>query len=316
MPTAFVVACALLTAIAVACAVHARSVKAERLHADPRADLKDALRRIPNFSLFSAGNVEWLYGLIDRMPLADARRTAEWLRKNPRSNLAYVSAADVAFHLDAFKRLLTPKGRALVASYRASALSDEAMDAARSAILGMTDDQAARAERWFTEGVARGLLTLRHHFFVFDEPLYALHRATATYCTSKEFFSTGAPLRCRVPSLEALVEAFTADLRRRVVESTHGISDQENEHAAETMDFLIACIIEAKGKPASGVSDAPPKPVRPDDYAKLGLPPGTPFPEVTKRFRELSKSRHPDVGGDGIAFLEISCAYERIKSNE
>ena len=49
-------------------------------------------------------------------------------------------------------------------------------------------------------------------------------------------------------------------------------------------------------------------------YARLGLQPGAPLPEVKRAYRRLAMRFHPDRAGpeDLRTFLEVKCAYERI----
>ncbi len=52
-------------------------------------------------------------------------------------------------------------------------------------------------------------------------------------------------------------------------------------------------------------------------YARLGLRPGAPIPEVKRAYRRLAMEHHPDrVGsGDLETFLAVKAAYESIVSN-
>jgi hypothetical protein len=44
----------------------------------------------------------------------------------------------------------------------------------------------------------------------------------------------------------------------------------------------------------------------------LGLPPTAGLQEIKKRFRELAKKYHPDLGGDSAQFIELVEIYERL----
>jgi hypothetical protein len=59
------------------------------------------------------------------------------------------------------------------------------------------------------------------------------------------------------------------------------------------------------GIPAGGMFD-------PDLLSKLGLPAGSSEDDVKKRFRELAKKHHPDLGGDSGEFIELLCTYRKL----
>ncbi len=44
----------------------------------------------------------------------------------------------------------------------------------------------------------------------------------------------------------------------------------------------------------------------------LGLPPYAGGDDIKKRFRELAKKYHPDLGGDSDKFIELMNAYEQL----
>ena len=46
----------------------------------------------------------------------------------------------------------------------------------------------------------------------------------------------------------------------------------------------------------------------------LGIPVTATDLEIKKRFRELAKKYHPDLGGDGEKFIELMGAYEKLTS--
>ena len=48
-------------------------------------------------------------------------------------------------------------------------------------------------------------------------------------------------------------------------------------------------------------------------YRILGLDPSASDEEVKKRYRELAKKLHPDVGGTDALFAILQMAYEQIK---
>lgn len=48
------------------------------------------------------------------------------------------------------------------------------------------------------------------------------------------------------------------------------------------------------------------------NLAILGLPASAPKDEIKKKYRELVKTHHPDVGGDPAKFMEIQHAYEEL----
>jgi hypothetical protein len=48
----------------------------------------------------------------------------------------------------------------------------------------------------------------------------------------------------------------------------------------------------------------------------LGLPPYVGLQEVKKRFRELAKRYHPDLGGDAEKFMELIDTYTRITGGD
>ena len=43
-------------------------------------------------------------------------------------------------------------------------------------------------------------------------------------------------------------------------------------------------------------------------YSVLGVSPGSPEPAIKAAYRELTRTRHPDAGGDSAAFAEITHA--------
>jgi hypothetical protein len=50
----------------------------------------------------------------------------------------------------------------------------------------------------------------------------------------------------------------------------------------------------------------------PQRLALLGLPPYAGPDDIKKRFRELAKRYHPDMGGEGEKFIELMEIYERL----
>lgn len=50
----------------------------------------------------------------------------------------------------------------------------------------------------------------------------------------------------------------------------------------------------------------------PNLLAKFGLPPDSSQDEVKKKFRELAKKHHPDLGGDSGKFIEIFHTYQKL----
>lgn len=53
-----------------------------------------------------------------------------------------------------------------------------------------------------------------------------------------------------------------------------------------------------------------------DPYAILGLDQGAPVSQVKKKYRELSRTMHPDKGGDPIQFDRIAKAYQALTDEE
>ena len=50
-----------------------------------------------------------------------------------------------------------------------------------------------------------------------------------------------------------------------------------------------------------------------DGYKCLGLSRGAAFDEVKAAYKQLARLHHPDKGGDGEKFKEITAAFEAIK---
>ena len=48
--------------------------------------------------------------------------------------------------------------------------------------------------------------------------------------------------------------------------------------------------------------------------SKLGLPPLANMDDIKKRFRELAKKYHPDMGGSREEFIELYKIYDELKS--
>jgi len=46
--------------------------------------------------------------------------------------------------------------------------------------------------------------------------------------------------------------------------------------------------------------------------AQMGLPPQATSEDIKKRFRELAKKYHPDVGGDSRQFIELMDVYNQL----
>lgn len=51
-----------------------------------------------------------------------------------------------------------------------------------------------------------------------------------------------------------------------------------------------------------------------DDLRELGLPPTASLGEAKRAYRDLALIRHPDKGGDPIAFARLADAYQRLKT--
>jgi len=54
----------------------------------------------------------------------------------------------------------------------------------------------------------------------------------------------------------------------------------------------------------------------PADLADLGLPAHAGKADIRRRFRELAKQQHPDVGGDTDQFVRLLQAYERLMDED
>lgn len=52
----------------------------------------------------------------------------------------------------------------------------------------------------------------------------------------------------------------------------------------------------------------------PADLVELGLPADAGVSDIRRRFRQLVKQHHPDVGGDSRQFIKLLRAYERLRS--
>ncbi|HLB45697.1 MAG TPA: J domain-containing protein [Anaerolineales bacterium] len=48
----------------------------------------------------------------------------------------------------------------------------------------------------------------------------------------------------------------------------------------------------------------------------LGSSPQADIAEIKKRFRDLAKRYHPDLGGDGEKFIELMETYERLTAGD
>ena len=53
-----------------------------------------------------------------------------------------------------------------------------------------------------------------------------------------------------------------------------------------------------------------------DPYTILGLDKGAEIREIKKRYHELSKTEHPDKGGDPQKFVQIAKAYQALTDDE
>jgi DnaJ-class molecular chaperone len=55
--------------------------------------------------------------------------------------------------------------------------------------------------------------------------------------------------------------------------------------------------------------------LRSTHYAKLGVAPGTKDEAIHEAYKKLALKHHPDRGGDGATFAEITYAYGVLKSS-
>lgn len=53
----------------------------------------------------------------------------------------------------------------------------------------------------------------------------------------------------------------------------------------------------------------------PDMLKVLGLPPYSSISDIKKRFRELAKIYHPDLGGDSEKMIELLDVYDKLLDN-
>lgn len=51
-----------------------------------------------------------------------------------------------------------------------------------------------------------------------------------------------------------------------------------------------------------------------DPFAVLGVSPDIDKASLSKHFRKLARSNHPDVGGDHDRYVELQSAYQAITS--